>query len=67
MKLVTDAETNDLLGAHIVGERGAEIVHELVLSIELGATAKGVANAMHIHPTLPGNINSAAGGVHRPS
>jgi dihydrolipoamide dehydrogenase len=67
VKLVTDTETDKLLGAHIVGEQGAEIVHELVLTIELGATADDIANAMHIHPTLPESINSAAGGVHKPS
>ncbi|MDL5361577.1 dihydrolipoyl dehydrogenase [Halalkalicoccus sp. NIPERK01] len=67
VKLVTDAETDELLGAHVVGEQGAEIVHELVLAIELGATAADVANTMHVHPTLPESINSAAGGVHRPS
>ena len=67
VKLVTDAETDELLGAHIVGEQGAEIVHELVLAIELGATAEQIANTMHIHPTLPESINSAAGGVHKPS
>ena len=67
VKLVTDAETDELLGAHVVGERGAEIVHELVLAIELDATADDIANTMHVHPTLPESINSAAGGVHRPS
>jgi len=63
VKRVTNAETDELLGAHIVGEQGAEIVHELVLAIELGATADDIANTMHIHPTLPESINSAAGGV----
>ncbi|WP_229504791.1 hypothetical protein [Natrinema versiforme] len=67
VKLVTDADTDELLGAHVVGEQGAEIVHELVLAIELGATADQVADTMHIHPTLPESINSAAGGVHKPS
>ena len=67
VKLVTNAETDELLGAHIVGEQGAEIVHELVLAIELGATSEQIANTMHIHPTLPESINSAAGGVHKPS
>ncbi|WP_254538723.1 dihydrolipoyl dehydrogenase [Halomarina litorea] len=67
VKLVTDADSDELLGAHIVGEQGAEIVHELVLAIELGATAEDVADTMHIHPTLPESINSAAGGVHKPS
>ncbi|WP_101295517.1 dihydrolipoyl dehydrogenase [Halegenticoccus soli] len=66
VKLVTDADTDELLGAHIVGEQGAEIVHELVLAIRLGATAEDVAETMHIHPTLPESVNSAAGGVHKP-
>ncbi|WP_430506416.1 dihydrolipoyl dehydrogenase [Haloparvum sp. PAK95] len=64
VKLVTDADTDELLGAHVVGEQGAEIVHELILAIELGATADQIAETMHIHPTLPESINSAAGGVH---
>ncbi|MCL7418457.1 MAG: dihydrolipoyl dehydrogenase [Halalkalicoccus sp.] len=65
VKLVTDADTDELLGAHVVGEQGAEIVHELVLAIELGATAEQIAETIHIHPTLPESINSAAGGVHK--
>ena len=67
VKIVTDADTDELLGAHVVGEQGAEIVHELILAIELGATAEQIAETMHIHPTLPESINSAAGGVHKPS
>lgn len=67
VKLVTDADTGELLGGHIVGEQGAEIVHELALAMELGATAEDVADTIHIHPTLPEVINSAAGGVHKPS
>lgn len=67
VKLVVDAETDELLGAHIVGEQGAEIVHELVVAMKLGGTASDVADAIHIHPTLPEVINSAAGGVHKPS
>jgi len=67
VKLVTDAETDESLGAHVVGEQGAEIVHELVLAVELGATADDIANTMHIHPTLPESINSAGSGVDKPS
>lgn len=67
VKLVSDAETGELLGSHVVGEEGAAIVHELVVAMELGGTADDVADAIHIHPTLPEVINSAAGGVHNPS
>lgn len=66
VKLVSEAETGELLGTHVVGEQGADIVHELVLAITLGATAEDVADTIHIHPTLPEVINSAAGGVHEP-
>ena len=64
---MSDAETGDILGAHVVGEQGADIVHELVVAMELGGTAADVADAIHIHPTLPEVVNSAAGGVHKPS
>jgi dihydrolipoamide dehydrogenase len=67
VKIVSDAETEEILGAHVVGEEGAAIVHELVVAMELGGTAEDVADAIHIHPTLPEVINSAAGGVHKPS
>lgn len=67
VKIVSDAETDEILGAHIVGKNGAAIVHELMVAMELGGTAEEVADAIHIHPTLPEVINSAAGGVHKPS
>lgn len=67
VKIVTDAETDEILGAHVVGKRGAELIHELVVAMELGGTASDVANAIHVHPTLSEVVNSAAGGVHKPS
>ncbi|QCS42331.1 dihydrolipoyl dehydrogenase [Natrinema versiforme] len=67
VKIVSDAETEEILGAHVVGEEGAAIVHELVVAMELGGTAENVADAIHIHPTLPEVINAAASGVHKPS
>lgn len=67
VKIVSDAETDEILGAHVVGKQGADIVHELVVAMDLGGSAEDVANAIHIHPTLPEVVNSAAGGVHKPS
>lgn len=65
--IVADAETGELLGAHIVGENGADIVHELSVAMTLGGTAADIANAIHVHPTLPEVIMSAAGNVSRSS
>ena len=67
VKIVSDAETGDILGGHIVGEQGADLIHEIVLAMKLGGTAQDIADTIHIHPTLPEVVNSAAGGVHKPS
>jgi dihydrolipoamide dehydrogenase len=66
VKIVSDAETGEILGGHVVGEQGADIGHELVVAMELGGTADEIADAIHVHPTLPEVVNSAAGGVHKP-
>lgn len=67
VKIISDAETDEILGCHIVGEQGADIIHEVVVAMKLGGTAADIADAIHIHPTLPEVVNSAAGGVHKPS
>lgn len=67
VKIVSDADTDEILGAHVVGEGGADIVHEIVVGMNLGGTAQDIADTIHIHPTLPEVVNSAAGGVHKPS
>lgn len=67
VKIVSDAETDEILGAHIVGENGAALVHEIVVAMNLGGTTEDIAETIHIHPTLPEVVNSAAGGVHKPS
>jgi dihydrolipoamide dehydrogenase len=67
VKIVSDAETDEILGAHIVGEKGAALVHEIVVVMNLGGTAEDIAKTIHIHPTLSEVVNSAAGGVHKPS
>ncbi len=67
VKLVADAETDLLLGATIVGPHGGELIHELVLALDLSATYDRIAKSLHVHPTLAEGVNSAAGGVHRPA
>lgn len=65
--IVSDADSGEILGGHIVGEEGADLIHEIVLAMKLGGTAEDIADTIHIHPTLPEIVNSAAGGVHKPS
>jgi dihydrolipoamide dehydrogenase len=63
VKLIADAATDRLLGAHIVGARASDMIAELVVAMELGASAEDVARSVHAHPTLPEAVKEAALGV----
>ena len=52
VKMVSDAESGRLLGAHIVGPSASDLISEAVLALELGATAEDSALTIHPHPTL---------------
>ncbi|HET7224413.1 MAG TPA: dihydrolipoyl dehydrogenase [Candidatus Eisenbacteria bacterium] len=63
VKIVADAASDRILGAHIVGPRASDLIAELVLAIEMGASAEDVARTVHAHPTLPEAVHEAALGV----
>ena len=65
--LVADAATDRLLGCHIVGADAGNLLHEAVIAMVAGAPYSTIGEAIHVHPTLAEGMNSAAGGVHRPS
>jgi dihydrolipoamide dehydrogenase len=65
VKMVVDAETDEVLGVHMVGPDVTELVAEAALAIELGATAEDVARTIHAHPTLPEAVMEAAEAVHK--
>jgi len=52
VKIVADADAGFVLGAQIVGPEASELIAELGLAIELGATLEDVAATIHTHPTL---------------
>jgi dihydrolipoamide dehydrogenase len=60
VKLVADAATDRLLGAHLVGPRVSDLVAELVMAMELGASAEDIARTVHAHPTLTEAVREAA-------
>ena len=64
VKVVADAETDEVLGVHMVGPEVTELVAEAALAIELGATAEDLARTIHAHPTLPEAVMEAAEAVH---
>ncbi|MBN1851416.1 MAG: dihydrolipoyl dehydrogenase [Pirellulales bacterium] len=51
-KWILDPETERILGCGIVGSGAGELIAEAVLAIEMGATARDVADSIHPHPTL---------------
>jgi dihydrolipoamide dehydrogenase len=67
VKIVADATTDRILGAHILGPRASDLIAELVVAMELQASAEDVARSVHAHPTLAEAVKEAALGVARRS
>ncbi len=64
VKLISDADTDVVLGVHMIGPDVAEFISEATLAIEMGATAEDIALTVHTHPTLPESLMEAAEAVH---
>jgi dihydrolipoamide dehydrogenase len=64
VKLIFDAESDRLLGAHIVGSDATEMIAELCMAKTLGATAANIFETMHAHPTLSEAVMEAAAAAH---
>ena len=60
VKLIADASTDRLLGAHIVGPRASDLIAELAFAIEMQSSAEDIARSVHAHPTLPEAVKEAA-------
>jgi dihydrolipoamide dehydrogenase len=65
VKMIADAETDELLGVGAVGAQASDLVAEAALAIEMGATAEDVALTVHAHPTWPESLMEAAEAVHK--
>ena len=59
-KLICDAKTGKLLGAHIAGAHATDLIAEATLAIRMGATAEDLARTIHAHPTLAEGVYEAA-------
>jgi dihydrolipoamide dehydrogenase len=65
VRIVADARTDRILGAHVVGPRASDLIAELVLAMALKASAEDVARTVHAHPTLAEAVKEAALAVGR--
>ena len=60
VKLVADAKTDALIGAHLIGPTASELVAELTLTLEFGGSSEDIALTVHPHPTLSEATREAA-------
>jgi dihydrolipoamide dehydrogenase len=60
VKIVGDAKTHQILGAHIIGAKASELIHECSLAIAADLDVGDLARAIHAHPTLTEALGEAA-------
>jgi dihydrolipoamide dehydrogenase len=60
LKILADKKTDRILGAFCVGAQAAQLIAELTLAMEFGASAEDVARTCHAHPTLSEIVKDAA-------
>jgi dihydrolipoamide dehydrogenase len=63
VKFIADAETDELLGAHLLGAGVSEMIAEVVLAFEYRGAAEDLGITVHAHPTLAEAVKEAALGV----
>jgi dihydrolipoamide dehydrogenase len=67
VKILADANSDRVLGVHILGPRAGDLIAEAAAAIEFGATSEDIARTSHAHPTLAEAMKEAALGVDKGS
>ncbi len=60
VKILADKETDRILGAHIIGPAAGDLIHEVCVAMEFGASAQDLALTCHAHPTYSEAVREAA-------
>jgi dihydrolipoamide dehydrogenase len=60
VKILADAETDRILGVHIIGPAAGDLIHECCVAMEFGASAEDIARTCHAHPTFSEAMREAA-------
>jgi len=60
IKLIADAETRRVLGAHLFGPRVTDMIAEVALCMQMGGTVDDIAHTIHAHPTISESVGEAA-------
>jgi dihydrolipoamide dehydrogenase len=64
VKMIAHAETDRILGCHIVGPSAADLVQQVAIAMEFGSTAEDIGLIVFGHPTLSEAVHEAALAVH---
>ena len=60
VKILAEEKTDKLLGVHMIGPQAGDMIAEIVLAMEFGASAEDIARTCHAHPTYSEAIKEAA-------
>ena len=60
VKILADAVSDRILGAHIIGPFAGDLIHEICVAMEFGAAAEDLARTCHAHPTYSEAVKEAA-------
>ncbi len=60
VKLLADQDTDRILGCHIIGPGAGDLIHEVCVAMEFGASAEDLAMTCHAHPTYSEAVREAA-------
>jgi len=60
VKMIADAQTDRILGCHIIGPCAGDMIHEICVAMEFGASAEDIARTCHAHPTYSEAVREAA-------
>ncbi|MCJ8140433.1 dihydrolipoyl dehydrogenase [Falsirhodobacter halotolerans] len=60
VKILADKETDRILGCHIIGPGAGDLIHEVCVAMEFGASAQDLALTCHAHPTYSEAVREAA-------
>jgi len=65
VKVLADAQTDRVLGVHIVGADAGNLIAEVAVAMEFGASSEDIARTCHAHPTLTEAVKEAALAVNK--
>jgi dihydrolipoamide dehydrogenase len=60
VKILADKDSDRILGAHIIGPAAGDLIHEVCVAMEFGASAEDLAMTCHAHPTYSEAVREAA-------